>query len=186
MSWSYGDDYEYANSRVSDTIVTHAGKPFYVYEVANDLTAYGHYLNMTPDDCIRVPCQEVDLTPVKLGYANADYVVFTSRIPARRYKQGLRRDSMARIKMGGGGYVHHLSDASMFQVIMGIYPTLKEVVDKIRSHRIGGAWSRNWAVDAKMRVWYKGVDNVGLAHAEGVVKLKPEFEFLKEALEESL
>lgn len=186
MSWSYGDDYEYANSRVSDTIITHNGKPFYVYEIRADLNAYGYYLNQTPDDSILVQCQEIDLTPVRLGYANADQVVYVSRIPARRYKQGLRRDCVNKVKMGGAGYGHNLSDITLFELIMGVYPPFKDVLFKARTQGVGGAWARSWAMDVKLRVWYKGTDHVGNVSAEGVLKLKPEFEFLKEAFEESL
>lgn len=187
MSWSYGDDYEYANSRISDTIVTHCGKPFRVYEVSPKLTAIGYYLDQSPDNLINVDCHEIDLTPVKLGYAWHDRLMHLSRVPARRYKQGLRNDSIHRILIGGAaGNPRSLPDKTLFQAIMGVYKPFQEVLDRAVAGASGDAWARHWALDGKCRIWYKGCDNVGTFSRDGQLKIKPEFKFLEEALKESL
>lgn len=186
MSWSYGDDYEYANSRICDTIVTHCGKPFRVYEVSPKLTAIGHYLDQSPDNLIDIDCHEIDLTPVRLGYAWGDRLMYLSRVPARRYKQGLRNDSINRINIGGyAGNPRNLPDKTLFQSIMGVYKPFQEVLQS-SIEGLANPWARQWALDGKCRIWYKGGDHVGTFSKDGTLNIKPEFKFLEEALKESL
>jgi len=177
----YGDDWEYADTRLSDTVVTHNGKPLHIMAITDRMTAVALCL-VTGDD-VEVNAIELDLTPVKLGYCNYNKKVFyVCRVPVRRYKQGLRRENMSCVSLTG--LPSMLSYQYLVNTIMDVFPTFGKCLASVGNNRISSmAWHRDWAMDSNLDVYYRGNDRVG--HVEGgVVVLGKQFTYLKEALSE--
>jgi len=179
MSWPYSDDWEYANSRLAETVVTHNERPFFVYNV-RDGVANGYYLDH-PANCT-VDAKELDTIPVKLGYANFNgKCYYLTRVPKRRdWRQGLRRENMYSIPSQG---IRVLDWRVIGQTILGKYPTFKKCVQVARTGK-QLAWHRQWALSG-VGVLYRG-ELVGRVDEEGNITLDKEFNYLKEALAEVL
>lgn len=173
MTWSYGDDYEYADSRLSGTIVKHGNSLVYIKSVYND-GSFAGVIIMPDEEDIAGRAQDLDLSPIKLGYSNftgsPEYIV---RIPARKYKQGL---SVNNLRQGSGGDRPIDSYLQLLDSHENNYPPLATCLEE------GGAWCRTWAVVGK-RLFHKG-KLVGKALKAGF-KLAPEHEHLQEDLDES-
>lgn len=179
MTWMYGEDWEYADSRLADTVVCHNGRPFHVSHITAVMTAYG--TDLVSGKVVEIPARELELTPVKLGYCNFNKKAFyVCRIPSRRYKQGLRKDNMLCKALSGAAA--RLEYAQLANTIMGVFPDFKKCVASVTAlHSM--AWHRDWAMDKDGRVYYRGTDIVG-SLVEGKVVLSTQFAYLKEALAE--
>lgn len=179
MTWMYGEDWEYAESRLAETLVTHNGRPFFVCRIMPDLVAYGR--DIITDAMVHVPAVELDLTPVKLGYCNYNKkAYYTCRIPARRYKQGLRMDNL--YCRGLQGLPARLQYEHLTNTIMGVFPSFEKCLDSVKKLN-SMAWHRDWAMDREGTIYHRGTDVVGMLQKDKVV-LTPTFEYLKEALAE--
>ena len=179
MTWMYGEDWEYADSRLADTVVCHNGKPFYVSRILPDMTAAG--IDLVANKDVTVPAVELELTPVKLGYCNFNKkAYYVCRIPSRRYKQGLRKDNMLCRALSGAPA--RLEYAQLANTIMNVFPDFKKCLDSVAVlHSM--AWHRDWAMDKGGSVYYRGTDVVG-SLVEGKVVLSTQYTYLKEALAE--
>lgn len=179
MSWPYSDDWEYANSRLAETVVSHNERPFFVYNV-RDGVATGYYLD-NPEQRL-VNAKELDTIPVKLGYANFNgKCYYLTRVPKRRdWRQGLRKENMESIPRQG---IRVLDWRVIGQTILGKYPTFKKCL-QVASTGKQLAWHRQWALSGG-DVLYRG-EWVGRVDAEGNITLDKEFTYLKEALAEVL
>lgn len=179
MTWMYGDDWEYAESRLVDTLVTHNGRPFFVHRITPELVVIGKdVINAT---VIEVPAVELDLTPVKLGYCNYNKkAYYVCRMPARRYKQGLRIDNLHCSSLLGSPA--RLQYEYLTNTILGVFPSFAKCVDSVKKlHSL--AWHRDWAMDNMGTIYHRGTDVVGMLE-NGKVVLTPQFKHLKEALAE--
>lgn len=179
----YGTDYEYANSRLTETIVRLKGEPVYVYNVRNGMKVqYGVLKDL--DTILECQLEELDLHPVPLGYCNYNKLAsYLSRVPMRRdWRQGLRRGNFVSLS---GIDANRIPYESLRQAILGDYPTFTaavEAVGKVKSI----AWHRHWAVNINGQVLYKGgVRPVGKIE-NGQVVLDSRYMYLTEALKESL
>lgn len=178
----YADDYEYANSRLTETIVRLKGEPVYVYKVGPGMKTDYSLLN---EMHVMKQCktEELDLKPVPLGYCNYNKnACYLSRIPMRRdWRQGLRRGNFASLS---GMNADRIPYEALKQCIIGEYPTFTaalEAVKKLKSI----AWHRHWCVDANNQVFYKGNGRpVGVVSGTDIV-LSSKYQYLKEALKES-
>lgn len=185
MSWMYGDDYEYADSRLNGTIVTHNSLPFYVNRIRLDGIAEGSYLG---GDRAEVEAKSLDLLPVKLGYVNADRdCSYMARKPMRRdWRQGLRPENMASLDAKFDPFGMSLS--LLKDTILGIYPKFADLLKPQANPFVDGfrmrAWDRHWALAADKSVWYKG-EKVGKL-VNDIPTLLDKYSYLKEALEETL
>lgn len=179
MTWMYGEDWEYADSRLADTVVCHNGRPFYVHRIMPAMVAMG--IDLVSNKDVSVPAVELELTPVKLGYCNFNKKAFyVCRIPSRRYKQGLRKDNMRCTALNGGAA--RLEYAQLANTIMGVFPDFQKCIDNVVNlHSM--AWNRDWAMDKLGFVYYRGTDIVG-SLVDGKVVLSTQFAYLKEALAE--
>lgn len=178
MSWPYSDDWEYANSRLAETVITHNERPFFVYHVRAG-TATGFYLGESIQKT--VDAKELDTRPVKLGYVNFNgKCYYLSRIPKRRdWRQGLRRENMMCIPHKG---INILSWEVIAPTIIGKYPTFEKCVQVAKTGK-QLAWHRQWALSGNS-VLYR-CEVVGEV-VDGKVNLHKEFTYLREALEEVL
>lgn len=179
MTWMYGEDWEYADSRLSDTVVCHNGRPFYVHRILQGMVALG--IDLVHNKDASVPAIELELTPVKLGYCNFNRkAYYVCRIPSRRYKQGLRKDNMSCRALSGAPA--RLEYSQLTNTIIGVFPDFQKCVANVANlHSM--AWHRDWAMDKAGCVYYRGTDIVGHI-VEGKVVLATQFTHLKEALAE--
>lgn len=152
MSISYGDDFAYAASRLNESVVVHSetNTPVYIQRVDDE----GNWLGQNALGKRAVGrVENLDLTPVKLGYVNSTtYASYIQRRPERRYRQGFRQSSM-----------HNLSDTpgvrilspELASTIRGIYPTLEMCIDRVENgEATTQAFSREFAVSRKLQKGY--------------------------------
>lgn len=175
MSWMYGEDYQYAASRLDGTVVRHNNMPVVVHGIRRDgmatlipLGDANHYV---------AEARELDCTPVPLGYVNSHgSAIYCQRVPARRYRQGLSEVTLCCTK-NGGARVDPLPVRELKDCILNNYPPYEDAVKSL----IAVAWHRDWA-SSMSKLFYKGF-NVG-AIVDGLPVLEREYTYLEEALHE--
>ena len=182
----YGDDYEYANTRLAETIVRLGENPVFIHAVGIGMRVVYSLLSQIDEaEPKAVDLAELDLSPVKLGYINVrggcDYL---TRYPMRRdWRQGLRRGNFGAI--GGVLDPMRINYKDLDKCIRGEYPTFAKVL----AAKSSAAWHREWAIkklpgEAPV-LWYKGQKEVGTIE-DGVPVLSGRFIYLREALQEVL
>lgn len=177
----YGDDWDYANSRLQGTIVRLGDEPVFVHSVGPGMKAEVSklediYTNFTTD------ANELNVTPVPLGMCNfGDTVSYLSRIPLRRdWRQGLRRENFKSSNIDHAA----IPPDVLAKVIKGQYPSLKEALETVAKKKGAIAWHRNWAVDSDGKLIYK-LSVVGTSK-DGMLLLDKPYQYLAEALEEAV
>lgn len=182
----YGDDYEYANTRLAETIVRLGEDPVFIHAVEKGMRVMLSRLDQMDEGVPQyADFVELNLHPVKLGYVNVrggcDYI---TRYPMRRdWRQGLRRGNFG--SLGGVLDPMRINYKDLDKCIRGQYPTF----EKVLAAKSSAAWHREWAVkklpgEAPV-LWYKGQKEVGTIE-DGVPVLSERFIYLREALQESL
>jgi len=123
----------------------------------------------------------LNIEPVPLGYVNKrDGARYVRRIPRRRWKQGLSRDSVQ-----GRIYEKDLRSKALGNCVLGRYPSLDTALELLNSCRTSVAFHRHWAVQVGIvspSLLYKE-KNVGIIE-NGILRLVPDYEYLTESLEE--
>lgn len=161
MSSSLSKEYDvqYANDRLSGTIVSYEDEPYYVNRVeANgmaDVLKLNHYRGEQRE---KLPLRELDLTPVKLGYMNLyQSSHYLKRSPIRQYKQGLRKNNMSRL---AGVPPFELVSVELYKTIKGTFPSIDECLDDIENDEaMGKAFSREFSFQKapkSIHLYYKG------------------------------
>jgi len=177
----------YARTRLIGTIVTRKGKAINVMDITEDFTVV--YITLSTGTQAHCPWEELDITPVKLGYLNynrnAHYIF---RLPMRRdWKQGLRNTTMSTVK---GKNIERIPGRYLAKLIEGSYPKLNKVLEHLCSEKSKVstmAFSRNFAVNKYMELLYKDKFTVGkLDNDNGTYELDPTFHWVVETLEEDL
>ena len=177
----YGNDWEYAHSRLQGTIVRLGEEPVFVHGVQPGMKALLAKLEDIYTD-FYVNANELNLVPVPLGMCNfSNTISYLSRIPLRRdWRQGLRRENFK------SSNINHalIPPEVLSQVIKGQYPSFEEALKKATDAGISVAWHRNWALSHDGKLFYKR-DKVGTSKG-GVLLLDKPFQYLAEALEEAV
>lgn len=180
----YGDDHEYAASRLVGTVVRVDQEPVFVHEIRRGMKAVVCNLANLRENYV-VDADKLNLEPVPLGMCNYSGVVsYLARVPMRRdWKQGLRKGNFVSLCGLDAGTI---PPDVLGNVIKGVYPTFKECVDKIKKGEAKQmAWSREWAIDNDNNIIHKYDGVVGVLR-KGIPDLKAEFMYLREALQEKL
>lgn len=176
MSWMYGEDYQYASSRLDGTVVRHNGLPVIVHSI-NHRTGETVLMPLAGGEHYVTHARELDCTPVPLGYVNYRGVaIYCQRIPARRYRQGLSDITLSCVK-NGGARVEPIPLTALNHCIVNDYPPY---VEAIKSALVV-AWHRDWASSIN-KLYYKG-GCVGTT-VKGLPVLGKEYIYLTEALSE--
>lgn len=182
----YGNDAGYAGTRLDQTVVRlKNGTPVFIHRVGGVKNVYYCKLskyNGDRDRWDKCKLDDLDLTPVKLGYVNlegfdAGYCV---RVPKRNdWRQGMRRANIKFLT----GMLREVSYREFNDTIIGKYPSFKE--SSKRSAETGRtiAWHRNWAVGIGDHLMHKG-KMVGRIREDKPV-LAEKFNWLEESLEEA-
>lgn len=127
--------------------------------------------------------KKLNIEPVPLGYVNLkNEAVFISRIPRRRWKQGLNREVVSAIVPD-----MFLKSRALGNCILNRYPPLEQVILLVKTHQvISCSFNREWAIGSGVlapNLMFRG-KAVGIWTEEGP-KLSPPFEYLIESFEEA-
>jgi hypothetical protein len=88
----YKDDYNYASTRINNTIVMHDGMPFKVDGIGAGKVFCG--VKVLEGIFEEHKLEELDLSPRRVGYVNKGGVAhYCMRMPSRHYKQGLCQEN---------------------------------------------------------------------------------------------
>ena len=163
------------------------GVPVYVQAVESRNEVVVH--NCQSGRKERITIDQLNLTPVPLGYVESDDEVFyVTRKPTRRYKQGLTTENMVVKDVMRNSFTRlSVNDKGLCKAIMGNYPAVEEAFQECRAGKRIVPFSREWAVanyKEDLCVMHKGVV-VGYVGDDNVM-LSPDKYFLKESLMEVL
>ena len=181
----YGDDWEYANSRLEGTIVRLGEEPVFVHAVKRGMKAEVSTL-INIYEPFEVNANDLNLVPVPLGMCNFGGIArFLSRVPLRRdWRQGLRRENFT---SSVGDHAAIPPDV-LAAVIKGVYPSFADCIKNIKAGE-SIAWHRHWAIavegaTGEEKLMYKR--NIVCTSKGGVLLLDKQFNYLAEALEEAV
>ena len=187
---NYGDEVEYADTRIRGTVLKAAfeervltvGQLDYDdmrFKCSDCIT--GEYLNYD--------LSELDMSPLKLGYANAKTkATYLSRMPTRHYKQGLTPATLSKRGAGYGDNINYNSPA-LAKCALNIYPSMLSATEEVSCGEAHSrAFSRNFMVDIDTRLQFRGtiVGEVHFNPSNGLIhaRLTQKFKFLQEMLED--
>lgn len=185
------DTAEYAATRLIDTIILYKGDPVRVMSCVQ----FGKqiavtYVTVLSEEHGQAFLDDFDMNPPILGYVNVGNKTcqYITRMPMRKdWKQGVRKNNI----VTNTGVSPDLNMKYLAKTIIGKFPSIAEVVKNLSYFAEKGypsymqAFDRDFAADAKGRVWYKGMFNIGEINlANGGIKVNPEHEWTREALME--
>ena len=188
------DDRQFADGRLRNTVVrTLEGEPIYIDGFTDEGKLSFHHLKTNKPSRITFKENCIDISPVKLGYLNirgGSY--YAVRVPKRRWKQGLDGSSGGYLndgKINGINFLEYTD--SLYDTIMGIYPSLPEVVKYVKSKGGTQAFDRKFALkqlsgENQFRLYYKGSAVGKLAGKDLKVTFNKDCEFLEESYEEAV
>lgn len=178
----YGKDYDYAESRLSDSIVRIAksGEPIHVQAV-NPRTGGVDGVMLSTNTAVMVNVDDLNLEPVPLGWCNLKGgATYLARIPKRKdWKQGIRAQTCFSSTVA----FRNIPRQDIAKCIKGEYPKFHDLFGKPWVRMM--AWSRKWASDG-IDLYYGNLGRVGTINDKGEPTLDHEHSFLKESLEKSL
>ena len=173
----YNEEYEYANTRLSGSIVMLGNKPIVVTNVDGFGTVMSEELGT--GEPVVCPLGDINVDPVPLGYLNKGSKCFyLARIPRRKdWRQGLRTRTLAVLNAD----VLTISHKNLAKCISGKYPTLTRCIKALgRVDSI--AFSRKFALNSRKELLYKEIV-VGALLESGKFKLYTEYQYLYELLD---
>jgi hypothetical protein len=188
----YGDDYQYAATRLCGSIVRKDRLPIYIHSISPNGDCEYSYLN----NFLGVKMghfDEINVDPIPLGYVNCKTnSIYCFRDPARKYKQGLSSSVFRILNVRA-----NISWKSPYlsKTIAGNYPTPEKCLEEVECGETSmKAFSRFFAVGEKLKEGYALFKKdlfIGLAkYNENTEKcffeLEDKFNFLKEELEETI
>lgn len=173
--------------RLGNSLVRKGATPVYIkgVESINKVIVYDPIKRET--DYAKV--SDLNLTPVPLGYVeSAGDVLYVTRKPTRKYKQGLTQENMvAKDVLSGRLVALRIDDKGLSKAILGQYPSIEEAFQQCREGSGIVPFSREWAVanyKEELCVMHKG-GVVGYVGDDNIM-LSPDKYFLKESLMEVL
>lgn len=183
----YQGDVEYAESRLTGTIVRYQGEPAFVNNVTYQRdrpVAVLRYISPRADEA--VPLDDLDLSPFNLGYVNYRNIAsFLTRVPMRGdYRQGLRTHNM----YSHFGYHHQsIPISGIYNTLMNVFPTFRQCVVAVQAteQSRSSAWHLNWALDREGNIRHRFGDIVG-SLVSGRPVLLDRLSHLQEQLEDTM
>ena len=128
--------------------------------------------------------KKLNIEPVPLGYVNnVKTTSFLSRMPKRRWKQGL---SPAVLSLNVSEFF--LQSKALGNCILNRYPSFDKAYELIKEEKkLSCAFNREWALRVGVLdpdIMFRGT-SVGIYTELGGVSLKPKYEYLTESFEEA-
>lgn len=172
---------EYAANRLSGCIVnTIYNDPVYVIGLSDEDDKFS-CLRLKDSDVIALMNDELDITPVSLGFVNLRYTVsYLARMPMREdWRQGLRSNNVVNLL---GPRFSEIPKKRLYSTIVGSYPKLPSCLRFVA----GDGWKmrafhKHWAVNSAGQLWYKN-SVVGKVEGKELV-LSDKFSYLSKKLE---
>lgn len=178
----YGEDYEYANSRLAGTCVRLDGKMVRIDSVTSERAA-GRFCE--DGKSFRVKLNKLDVKPFKLGYVNFNgRVSYLVRQPKRRcWRQGQRTSNTRSLQ---GFSVDEIPRDALAKTVQNEFPTFTKVLSELQTKDglRSLAFHRHWAVDRDSVLWCRS-KAVGVI-TDGAPTLNDKYKYLAEYLEECL
>lgn len=191
MAVSYGDDFDYARQFLVGSYVLYNGNIILVNDIHGDGLVEFSYFDH-PDRWEETALQNIDLSPMPLGYMNMDNkAAFLARVPARQFRQGIREGNLQIYDGGAWRRVMGRLPQAFINTVRGNYPTVDRCFMEIYNNgKESRAFSRKFAIKSGKNkelspLHYRG-NNVGTISPDLNFKLKNKFGFLKESLVEIL
>lgn len=182
-------EYEYARTRLLDTVVLHNSQPVYVRDVGifrDSNIPMAAITDIYKGTESQVQMSSLDLSPIQLGYVNyKGSLNYVTRVPVRGdYRQGLRHSNMGSTC---GIPVERIPWKVVYHTIMGQYPSLDNVMKDL-SKKGPQAWHRDWGVEKNHDLIYKGEEVAGFIDVSkgNIPVLHKEYDFLEEFLLEAV
>lgn len=187
----YGNDYDYANSRLEGTIIRHKGKP--VFYLHSDNTGNVQLKTIVTGRERSGKFSDLDFSVPTLGFVvDHGCLMYISRKPLRRdWRQGLRENNVT-IKRYTPMNVRTPCCSLLYKCITQKFPKVSEAIETCKDDLVAVALSPDWAIipDGKgvMKLNYRYFGVAGVLYGDGTFKLKDtdkyRFTNLKESLSE--
>lgn len=174
----------YARQALANCLVRVGEAPVWIEDINEDFSTSFYYpMNGKRSDIADITkVKDLNVEPVPLGYINiGTQASYCKRVPCRRWKQGLSRESLDIRAMG----INILKTKNFSNCILGKYPSLPKSLDLLGERQTSIAFERSWAVQVGIvepSLLYKG-KYVGIVK-DGRPVLVDKFDYLKEILEE--
>lgn len=190
MSVCYNSSFDYANNKLSGSIVRLDKDPVLVNQV-NTQTGLTSCKILGTKENIAVPLKELNLDPVPLGYCNSVLTSYVYRIPVRNWKQGLRMEFL-----GSKKYLPDVNSSAFLNMVHGIYPTIEDCCNEILSQECDSkAFHRKFALGRDLKKIYS--EDLQFLYKDMVIgvfrfkksifpELLPKYQYLKEAVEDAI
>lgn len=175
------DNVEYANSRLSETVVRRKsdGELIYINRVRS-LTQVEGYVVGDESNNTNERLSDLDLMPLPLGYTNTVYgSFFITRLPCRRFKQGTNWSNLRLV--GSMSRPNRSSYVLLKQPVQNIYPSIDEAICICEDFAKSAAISRNFSLTYRGELFYRGhiKEPVGTVNMDnGLISLSPDKSYL--------
>lgn len=164
------------------SLVRYRDKVIYVRTVHDDMTAT--VVNVLDDSKSNVPINDLDLTPIKIGYIfdeRHNMPLYIERIPKRAWRQGLTAENL-KVRNNRGIRVDVAGGRLIKKAVKPDYPKIREAMSLSKDLGSDIPFHRQFSVDYKGRIRYKTV-MVGKWNGK-TFDLDKQYTFLKELLGE--
>lgn len=141
----YNNDYQYANEKLSDSYVLLNGEIVLVLEVRASGEVWVRDCSGNTKGGITL--NDLNLEPPKLGYVNLDrYSGYVSRVPARHWRQGFRKNTLS-MRNSRGNVGMFTINKSFNNCIRNQFPTLGQCLEVVvNQEKLSQAFSRIFSV----------------------------------------
>lgn len=143
----YEDDWDYAESRLNNTLVRLGNLPYFVHNICCETGRVEGFLTYEREHAA-CDLYDLNLEPVPLGYCNTpEGSAYGQRLPTRHYKQGLN----------GTNYFAKefrlmADSAHTAKTILGLYPDPMEAAEYVMNKEVKSrAFSRDFALGYKRK-----------------------------------
>lgn len=178
----YGTDWEYAASRLLESVVRLDSEPIMIERIEPNCSVF--YTSLSNNEVGMTQLDKLDVRPVSLGYVNyKGYASYVVRVPKRRdWRQGMRYNN---IKSLSGPAAQEIPMRFIAKTIVNSFPAYKKCCENFTGVRDSIAWHRHWAIKKNGDLLYKGEGVVGKI-VEGQPLLDEKHLYLQEYLRECL
>lgn len=189
----YGNDSNYAHTRISGTIVMYNGQPVYVDQVLTSEetkkpTAVVRWLSPNQHQAsFIVDLSNLEVCTPPLGYANYEGMAsYITRKPMRNdWRQGIRHNNLLSVY----GYdIGSLPTEALYPLLINEYPKYKDCLkflEEDTGNRHSQAWAKDWAINISGELLYRFGNVVGTIK-NGEPILEEKFNYLSDSLLESI
>lgn len=133
--------------RLGKSLVRYDGRPYFIMAI-DGRTVMGIFTDNEREYTFKLPDTKLDVRPVPLGYANTGAeALYLSRVPQRRYKQGLSEESLK--VLGRHAARRLLTSKPLAECILNKYPSYVAACKRVREDkRVSSvAFSRKFCVE---------------------------------------